>query len=95
MSEDVAREVTGTRGRYVVARDGHEAELTYSIASPSLIVADHTGVPDVWREQGVGAALVERLVADARAEGVKIVPLCPFVNRWRARHPNWADVFSV
>jgi uncharacterized protein len=91
LSEDVAREVTGTRGRYVVARDGHEAELTYSIASPSLIVADHTGVPDVWREQGVGAALV----ADARAEGVKIVPLCPFVNRWRARHPNWADVFSV
>ena len=95
MSEDVAREVEGTRGRYVVARDGHEAELTYSIASPSLIVADHTGVPEVWRGQGVGAALVERLVADARAEGVKIVPLCPFVNRWRARHPDWADVFAV
>jgi predicted GNAT family acetyltransferase len=95
LSEEVLREVEGSRGRYVVRRDGHEAELTYSIASPSLIIADHTGVPDAFRGQGVGNALVERLVADARAEGVKIVPLCPFVNRWRARHADWADVFSV
>jgi predicted GNAT family acetyltransferase len=95
LSEDVLREVEGSRGRYVVRRDGHEAELTYSIASPRLIIADHTGVPDAWRGQGVAQALVERLVADARAEGVKIVPLCPFVNSWRARHPDWADVFSV
>ncbi|MCU0856415.1 MAG: N-acetyltransferase [Rhodobacteraceae bacterium] len=95
MSEEVLREVEGSRGRYVVRRDGLEAELTYSIASPRLIIADHTGVPDAFRGQGVGNALVERLVADARAEGVKIVPLCPFVNSWRARHPDWADVFSV
>jgi predicted GNAT family acetyltransferase len=95
LSEEVQREVEGSRGRYVVRRDGHEAELTYSIASPRLIIADHTGVPDAFRGQGVGNALVERLVADARAEGVKIVPLCPFVNRWRARHTDWADVFSV
>jgi predicted GNAT family acetyltransferase len=95
LSEDVLREVEGSRGRYVVRRDGHGAELTYSVASPRLIIADHTGVPDAFRGQGVGNALVERLVADARAEGVRIVPLCPFVNRWRARHPDWADVFSV
>jgi hypothetical protein len=95
LSEGIQREVEGSRGRYVLRRDGHEAELAYSIASPRLIIADHTGVPDAFRGQGVGNALVERLVADARAEGVKIVPLCPFVNRWRARHADWADVFSV
>lgn len=95
MSDEILREVDGSRGRYVVRKEGHEAELTYSIASPTLIIADHTGVPDVWRGQGVAQALVQRLVADARAEGVRIVPLCPFVNSWRARHPEWADVFSV
>jgi len=92
---EIKREVEGNRGRYVVARDGLEAELTYSIASPSLIVADHTGVPDAWRGTGVGLALVQRLVEDARAEGVRIMPLCPYVNRQRARHPDWADVFAV
>ncbi len=91
----ITREVEGSRGRYVIAQDGLEAELTYSIASPNLIIADHTGVPDEWRDQGYGRALVARLVEDARAESVKIMPLCPYVNAQRKRHPEWADVFSV
>lgn len=90
----IAREVTGSKGRYVIRRDGDEAELTYSIASPKLVIADHTGVPDSFRGTGAGRALVERLVADARAEGFKVVPLCPFVNMMRRKHPEWADVFN-
>ncbi len=92
---DITREVEGAKGRYVLTVDGHVAELTYSVASPTLIIADHTGVPDPLRGTGAGARLVERLVADARAEGFKIMPLCPFVNRERSRHPDWADVFAV
>lgn len=94
MSE-IAREVEGARGRYVLREEGGEAELTYSIASPGLVIADHTGVPEALRGRGLGERLVERLVADARAEGVKIVPLCPFVDALRRRHPGWADVFEV
>ena len=71
------------------------AWLTYSIASPTLVIADHTGVPDEIRGTGAGLALVERIVADARAEGFKIMPLCPFVNAQRRRHPHWADAFAV
>lgn len=92
---EIAREVTGSKGRYVIRRDGAEAELTYSIASPTLVIADHTGVPDSFRGTGAGAALVARIVADARAEGFRIMPLCPFVNAQRKRHPEWADAFSV
>lgn len=92
---DIRREVEGSKGRYVLQQDGHEAELTYSITSPTLIIADHTGVPEALRSTGAGLALVERLVADARAEGVKIMPLCPFVNAQRKRHPDWADAFAV
>ena len=94
MSE-IERIVEGSKGRYVLRQDGEEADLTYSILSPSTIIADHTGVPDNLRGQGLGLLLAERLVADARAEGVKIVPLCPFVNAERRKHPDWADVFST
>ncbi len=90
----IEREHGGSKGRYVVRREGAEAELTYSIASPRLIIADHTGVPDAFRGTGMGRALVERLVADARAEGVRIVPLCPFVKAQFARNPDWADVIA-
>lgn len=92
--DDIRREVDGAKGRYVLHVGADEAELTYSIASATLIIADHTGVPDALRGTGAGRILVERLVQDARAEGVKIVPLCPFVNALRRKHPEWADVFA-
>ncbi len=96
MTDDViARELNGSKGRYVLRRSGQEAELTYSVTSSTLVIADHTAVPDSFRGTGAGVALVERLVADARAEGFRIMPLCPFVNAQRKRHPEWADAFAV
>ena len=90
----IEREVSGSNGRYVIRKDGAEAELTYSITTPTLIIADHTGVPEAMRGTGAGLRLVERLIADARAEGVKIVALCPFVAAQSRRHPEWDDVFQ-
>lgn len=91
----ITREHGASKGRYVLRGNGAEAELTYSIASPHLIIADHTGVPEALRGTGAGLALAQRLVDDARAEGVKIVALCPFVAAQRRRHPEWADVFQT
>ncbi|MGL6212159.1 MAG: GNAT family N-acetyltransferase [Paracoccaceae bacterium] len=98
MTENVVtREVRadGAKGRYVIRLGGAEAELTYSVVTPELIIADHTDVPDAFRGTGAGLAMVQQLVADARAEGFKVMPLCPFVNATRKKHPDWADVFSV
>jgi uncharacterized protein len=89
----VTREHGPTKGRFVIRKGGEEAELTYSITTAQLIIADHTGVPDSFRGTGAGLALVEALVAAARAEGFKVMPLCPFVNATRKRHPEWADAF--
>ena len=93
----ITREVRsdGSKGRYVIRQGADEAELTYSVISPQLIIADHTGVPDAFRGTGAGLAMVTRMVADARTEGFKIMPLCPFVNATRKKHPDWGDVFSV
>lgn len=98
MSElTITREDQPTRGRYVarIAGIDAEAELTFSKASDTLIIADHTGVPDAFRGKGVARALFDRLVSDARKKGVKIVPLCPFVNAERQKRPEWADVFQT
>ena len=86
----------GSKGRYVAKIDGHaeEAELTVSKMSDAKWIADHTGVPDSLRGTGVGKALVEHLVADSRAHGRKILPLCPFVRAQAARHPEWQDIFD-
>jgi hypothetical protein len=90
----VTRELQAKGGRYVATVEGFpgEAELIFSRADPSIVVANHTGTPVAMRGQGVAAALVERLVADARAEGFRIVPLCPFVEAQFKRHPEWSDL---
>jgi predicted GNAT family acetyltransferase len=51
-------------------------------------------VPDALRGRALGRALITRLVEDARAEGFKIIPLCPYTNAERRKHPEWADVFQ-
>ena len=89
----ITKEDGETRGRYVAMVDGVEAELTYSRMSPKRIIADHTGVPDALAGKGVGKALLQYLVDDARATGTRVVVLCPFVKAQAARHPEWSDVF--
>ena len=93
--EEANREDRPSGGRWAVVVDGHEAEMTYSRASPTLIIIDHTEVPDALRGRGVGQALVERAVLDARREGFRIIPLCPFARSQFERHAAWRDVLSA
>lgn len=83
------------KGRYVIRdADGMEAEITFTKIGDSRIIIDHTGVPDVFRGQGVGARLVARAVEDARKAGKTILPLCPFAAAQFQRHPEWADILE-
>ena len=93
--DEAHREDRPSGGRWAVVVDGHEAEMTYSRASPTLIIIDHTEVPDALRGRGVGQALVERAVSDARREGFRIIPLCPFARAQFERHAAWRDVLST
>lgn len=98
MSDEQPIEIedTGSKGRYVVrGADGAEAEMTFTKVGESRLIIDHTGVPDAFRGQGVGAKLVARAVEDARAQGKTIIPLCPFAAAQFRRHPEWADVLKA
>lgn len=81
-------------GRYLADYPEGTAEMTYSRASPHLIIIDHTGVPDSLRGKGAGAALALHAVEEARKGGWKIIPLCPFFKAQTVRHPEWADVIQ-
>lgn len=84
-------------GRYAgrVAGATGEAELVYTTRGPALVSADHTEAPPSMRGTGVALKLVERLVADARAGGFKIKPVCTYVRAQAQKHPEWADVMTA
>ena len=98
MSDDLPKielEDSGSKGRYFLrSPEGVVAEMTFSKVGDSMIIIDHTDVPDAFRGQGVGLRLVTRAVEDMRAAGKKIIPLCPFANAQFRRHSEWADVLK-
>ena len=77
-----------SKARYVARVPGHseEAELTVSKMSDRAIIVDHTFVPEALRGLGIAGKLAERVIADARAAGQTIVPLCPFFKAYAVRH---------
>lgn len=91
---DIRFEETGNRGRYSVEMpDGSEARLTYSRVGPDHVIADSTFVPAPFRNRQIAERMVERLFADARANGFRITPTCWFVADEFERHsPKWDDV---
>lgn len=90
----IQREEQGQRGRYVAyLGDGLEAEMTY-LRQGNVLSIDHTGVPTSHRGSGMAAKLVARGIADARAEGTRIRPLCSYVQAQFRRHPDWADLLA-
>jgi predicted GNAT family acetyltransferase len=89
----VEREDTVYGGRYFVRLpDSSEAELTFRRIDAKAIVADHTGVPPRYRNQGIALKLVQTLIDDARRERFRIVPQCSYVAAEFRRHPEWSDL---
>ncbi len=83
------------------SKDGHQiidgagemiAEMTFS-SMPGALIIDHTYVRDDNRGEGLGKVLLESVIGMARDEGLKVIPLCPFVRAQVDREPaRYADV---
>ena len=95
MDVTVTREDGLDGGRYVARAPGvaGEGELRYTKRAAGLVRADHTEVPAAMEGQGVGKALIDALLHDARKLDFRIEPRCAYVRAQYARHPDWADLF--
>jgi hypothetical protein len=93
---EIEKRTHGAKGSYVAHVEGVEgdAHLDFTIRGPAMVSADHTEAPESMRGTGVAMALVERVIADARADGFKIIPLCPYVLAQSKRHPEWRDAIA-
>ena len=93
MSAPIIHKADGRRGAFRIDLEGKNvAAMTYSVAGANLVIIDHTEVGDSLRGTGVGQALVEAAVQWARANGKRIMPLCPFARSVFDRTPEFDDV---
>ncbi|MFD9324516.1 GNAT family N-acetyltransferase [Streptomyces sp. NPDC060065] len=54
------------------------------------LVPVHTIVEPAHEGQGIAGSLARELYAIAAREGTVVAPLCPYVVKWAARHPEEA-----
>jgi len=77
--------------RFELDLNGATAAAYYQL-SPGVITFTHTEVPAELSGHGIGSELVRGALAAARARGLKVVPKCPFVAAYMAKHPQFNDL---
>jgi len=92
IGEDTARlSNNAALSRFEIHSAGKTAFLEYQ-RTPSTLVLAHTEVPPELEGRGVAGKLVHAALDLALAEGVKIVPMCPFVTAYLRRHREYLDL---
>ena len=91
---DIAVQDEPTANRFAVHLDGQTAELVYRLVDDQLVLI-HTGVPPELEGHGLGGLLVAAAVDRAEAEGLTLVPRCPFARDWLEHHPEAVERVAV
>lgn len=79
------------RHRFELDADGHVAFSNYRREGDILTIM-HTEVPAALNGRGIGSALIRGVLDTARAQGLKVNPLCPFAAAYIGKHPEYADL---
>lgn len=68
---------------------GAEAAVLQYRSTPGRITFLHTDVPEALRGQGIGQRLAHAGLEHAKAEGLRVVLICPFVRSYVEKHPEY------
>ena len=94
--EDVKLELDEKKHGHFHIVDGEEqlAEMVVSISN-GLLTVYHTEVLPKAEGKGLAKQLLAAMVDHARKNGLKVIPLCPYVHAQFKRHPDdYADVWN-
>ena len=90
---EVLQADNGNKGKfYILVNDVQEAEMTYTWAGTEKIIIDHTEVNETLKGKNAGKQMLTKAVEFARANNIKIIPLCPFANSVFQKTPEIRDV---
>jgi predicted GNAT family acetyltransferase len=67
-------------------------KIEYIKTNNGEIYLTHTEVSTALEGQGIGSELTEKTLMDIERQGLRLVPLCPFVAGYIQKHPEWRRI---
>jgi len=80
------------RKRFEIEVAGRLAIAEYMIVANERIILTHTEVHPDLEGNGLASVLARYAFDYARTEGLKIMPLCPYMAAYMKRHPEYHDL---
>jgi predicted GNAT family acetyltransferase len=80
------------RERFEISRDGEVVGFTQYHRGPRAIALIHTEIDPAHEGEGLASQLIRAALDSARAEGVAVLPFCPFVRRFIGAHREYLDL---
>jgi uncharacterized protein len=80
-----------TTGRFEIEQGGEVAYLEYSLTA-NVLELIHTEVPSQLRGSGLASSLAETALQFARENHLKVDVICPSVQDYIAKHPEFSDL---
>ena len=81
------------RSRYELVEQGHTAYADYRRDGGRLYI-DYVLAPPPLRGTGAAGRLMEGVAQAAKADGLKIVPICGYAAAWLRRHRQHHDLLA-
>jgi len=81
------------RGRFELLVAGQSCHADYRLRDGVMLLT-HTEVPVELEGRGLAARVVAAALDHARAEGLKVNPLCSYVRSYMNRHPETLDLLA-
>jgi predicted GNAT family acetyltransferase len=83
------------KSRYEITIDGSIVGFTDYRLRDDRQVFVHAEIDPEFRGRDLAATLVREALDDARGNGYRVVPRCPYVVEFIAEHPEYADLVSA
>ncbi len=80
--------------RFFVKIDNKEAELTYKKVEDNVLNFDSTFTPEELRGQGLAGKITKAALEYAQAHNLKVIPGCPYVEKYIEKHSEFESILA-
>lgn len=82
------------KNRFELQLDDAIAVIEFDKIEPNILDLTHTEVPSELSGKGIGSKLVKGALQYIKENNLKLIPSCPFIQKYISNHDEWSDLVA-